>query len=188
MNNYLKFGRKSSKSSKFDDWIHHYHGALYKHALWMVGSHDIAQEMVQEAYFQAWLSMDSLKDEGKALPWLLTILRRTVYREQRCQYRNQETLEALKLLDLEETQSDAFTLLEIYNALDYLSPKLRETFLLYHLHGFSYEEISTQLEIPTGTVMSRISRAREALQKQQNTDSEKVIDFRSIKRGSQNEG
>ena len=184
MNKYLKFRRKSTKSSRFGDWIHLYHGALYKHALWMIGSHDIAQEMVQEAYFQAWLSMDSLKDEDKALPWLLTILRRTVYREQRCQYRNQETLETLRQLDIENTQPDAFTLMEIYNSLEYLSPKLRDTFLLYHLHGFSYEEISTQLEIPTGTVMSRISRAREALQKQQSSDNEKVIDFRSIKRGS----
>jgi RNA polymerase sigma-70 factor (ECF subfamily) len=188
MNKLLKLIRKSSKSTKFDEWIHGYHGALYKHALWMVGSHDIAQEMVQEAFFQAWLSMDSLNDKDKALPWLLTILRRTVYREQRCQYRNRETVEALKQLDLEETQQDAFALLEIYNALEFLSPKLRDTFLLYHLHGFSYEEISAQLEIPTGTVMSRISRAREALQKHQNTGDEKVIDFRSIKRGFQNEG
>lgn len=186
--NYLKFGRKTSKTEKFGDWIHQYHGALYKHALWMVGSQDIAQEMVQEAYFQAWLSMDSLKDEDKALPWLLTILRRTVYREQRCQYRNQETMEALKQQDLEDTQSDAFMLLEIYSVLEHLSPKLRDTFLLHHLHGFSYEEISAQLEIPTGTVMSRISRAREALQQLQKIDSGKVIDFRSITRGSQNEG
>ena len=184
---FLKLIRKSTSSAKFDGWIHRYHGALYKHALWMVGSQDIAQEMVQEAFFQAWLSMDSLKDEDKALPWLLTILRRTVYREQRCQYRNQETLEALKQLDLEVTQSDAFTLMEIYNALEPLSPKLRDTFLLHHLHGFSYEEISAQLEIPTGTVMSRISRAREALQKQQNTDSKNVIDFRKIRRGSEHE-
>lgn len=188
MTKYLKFGRKPSKPTRFGDWIHRYHGALYKHALWMVGSHDIAQEMVQEAYFQAWLSMDALKEEDKALPWLLTILRRTVYREQRCQYRNQETLNTLKQQDLEDTQSDAFALLEIYDALEYLSPKLRDTFLLHHLHGFSYEEISAQLKIPTGTVMSRISRAREALQKQQNTDSAKVIDFRSIKRGSSDEG
>lgn len=188
MNKYLKFLKKSSKATKFGDWIHHYHGALYKHALWMVGSHDVAQEMVQEAYFQAWLSMNSLKEEDKALPWLLTILRRTVYREQRCQYRNQETLEALKQLDLEQAQPDSFTLLEIYGALEFLSPKLRDTFLLHHLHGFTYEEISAQLEIPTGTVMSRISRARETLQKQQNADNEKVIDFRSITRGSKNEG
>jgi len=188
MKKILNLITKPNKSTKFGDWIHHYHGVLYKHALWMMGSHELAQEMTQEAFFQAWLSMDSLKDEQKVLPWLLTILRRTVYREQRCQYRNMETMEALKQMDIEATQSDALTLLEIYNALEYLTPKLRDTFLLHHLHGFSYEEISAQLEIPTGTVMSRISRARDALQKQQNPDTEKVIDFRSIKRGSKNEG
>lgn len=188
MGNILKLFGKSPNSEKFGDWIHQYHRALYRHALWMVGSQDIAQDMTQEAFFQAWISINSLKDESKALPWLLTILRRTVYREQRCQYRNQETLDTLRQLDLEQTQADAFTLLEIYNALEHLTPKLRDTFLLHHLHGFSYEEISTQLEIPTGTVMSRLSRAREALQQQQDTDNGKVIDFKSIKRGSRNEG
>ena len=154
----------------------------------MVGSQDLAQDMTQEAFYQAWLSIDSLKDESKALPWLLTILRRAVYREQRCQYKNQETLNELRQMDLENAQPDAFSLPEIYSALELLTPKLRDTFLLHHLHGFTYEEISTQLEIPTGTVMSRISRAREALQKQEEPANEKVIDFRSIKRGSQNEG
>lgn len=188
MTKLLKWLHKSSKSVKFDDWISRYHGALFKHALWMMGSRDIAQEMTQEAFFQAWLCIDSLKDETKVLPWLLTILRRTVYREQRCQYRNAETLQELKRLDLEATQPDAFTLLEVYHALENLSPKLRDAFLLYHLHGFSYEEIGAQLEIPTGTVMSRISRARDALQKLQSTDSEKVIDFKRVKRGTINEG
>jgi len=188
MGKFRKLLRKSSNLEKFGHWIQQYHGVLYKHALWMVGSQDIAQDMTQEAFYRAWLSIDSLKDESKALPWLLTILRRSVYREQRCQYRNQETIETLSQLDLDETQPDAFTLLEIYHALEFLTPKLRDTFLLHHLHGFSYEEISTQLEIPTGTVMSRISRAREALQKLQDTDNEKVIDLRSIKRGSPNEG
>ena len=88
MNKYKKITRKSSNSSKFDEWISRYHGALYKHALWMMGNKDIAQDVTQEAFFQAWLSIHALKDDEKALPWLLTILRRTVYREQRCQYKN----------------------------------------------------------------------------------------------------
>ena len=185
MKKLVNFLKKSSNRTNFDDWIRRYHGPLYKHALWMLGSREIAQEMTQEAFFQAWISLDSLKDEAKAFSWLLTILRRAVYREQRSQYRNRETLEALQQLDDGATQDDAFTLVEIYTALENLSPKLRDTFLLHHLHGFSYEEISTQLEIPVGTVMSRISRARESLQKRQNTDIEKIIDFRSIIRGSQ---
>lgn len=148
----------------------------------MVGSRDVAQEMTQEAFFQAWQSRGSLKDENKVLPWLLTILRRTVYREQRCQYRNAETLEELQKMDAETVQADTYTLLDIYNTLKNLSPKLRDAFLLYHLHGYTYEEVGLLMEIPTGTVMSRISRAREALQKQTNcTDDEKVIRFKQIK-------
>jgi len=178
----LNWLSNSSKSTKFDDWISRYHGALYKHALWMVGSRDVAQEMTQEAFFQAWQSMGSLKDENKVLPWLLTILRRTVYREQRCQYRNAETLEELKILDAETVQADAFNLLDIYNTMENVSPKLRDAFLLYHLHGYSYEEVGNLLEIPTGTVMSRISRAREVLQKQKiSTDDENVIKFKQVK-------
>lgn len=182
MSNILNWLSNSSRSAKFDDWISRYHGAIYKHALWMVGSQDVAQEMTQEAFFQAWQSMDSLKDEEKVLPWLLTILRRTVFREQRCQYRNAETLEELKILDAETVQTDACTLLDIYNTLEYLSPKLRDAFLLYHLHGYSYEEVGALMEIPTGTVMSRISRAREALHKQKNlADDEKVIKLKQVK-------
>jgi len=187
MAKFLKWLNKSSQSEKFNDWITRYHGAIYKHALWMVGSSDIAQDMTQDAFYQAWLSMDSLKDEEKVLPWLLTILRRAVYREQRCQYRNAETLEELKQLDGESTQPDSFTLIQVYAALETLSPKLRDAFLLYHLHGFSYEEIGMQLEIPPGTVMSRISRARKALLKDQYLDSEKVIEFKQVKRGSRND-
>jgi len=181
------FKGKTSKTNIFAGWVRDFHAALYRHALWMVGSRDIAQDMVQEAFYQAWLSLDSLKDENKALPWLLTILRRAVYREQRFRYRNEETLDALKVLDQESTPPEAHRLLDIYNALEDLSPKLRDTFLLHFLHGFSYEEISSQLEIPSGTVMSRLARAREALQKQVNANSEKIIDFRSISRGLKNE-
>lgn len=145
-------------------------------------------DMVQEAFFQAWLSMESLQDSSKALPWLLTILRRTVYREQRCSYRHAETVAQLHQMDTRVTQTDAYPLMEIYSALESLSPNQREVFLLHHLHGFSYEEISTQLEIPLGTVMSRLSRARDTLQKQQQIDEGKVIQFSKVKQGLGNDG
>jgi len=188
MTKILKFIKKRSSESVFDEWIRQYHGALYKHALWMTGSRELAQESTQEAFFQAWLSMHRLKDQDKALPWLLTILRRSVYREQRCQYRNQETVALLTEMEQTGVQADAFSLLEIYRALEQLSPKLRDTFLLHHLHGFSYEEISAQLEIPVGTVMSRLSRARESLQKQQAEALDNIIPLTTRHRGHQYEG
>lgn len=182
----MKWLNKSKKSSQFDIWISQYHGALYKHAMWMTGSRDVAQDMVQEAFFQAWLAIDSIKDNDKVLPWLLTILRRTVYREHRFQYRHAETLAELRQMEQAEqlqppkVQTDVCTLLEIYDALGILSTKLRDTFLLYQLHGFSYKEIGEQLQIAEGTVMSRIARAREILKKYQGRNGENVIELKRL--------
>lgn len=179
--------KKKPSESEFDGWISQYHGALYKHALWMTGNQDIALDMTQEAFYQAWMSRRKLKDKDKALPWLLTILRRTVYREQRYQYRHAETMKTLSEMNLEQHESDASSLLEIYYVFEGLTPKLRDTFLLYQLHGYSYEEISEQLEIPVGTVMSRISRARDALKRRHDLADQKVIDIGDVKRGSGSE-
>ena len=183
----LFFFKKKPGNSEFDGWIGRYHDKLYRHAFWMTGNQDISQEMTQEAFYQAWLSRHKLKDWDKAYPWLLTILRRAIYREQRYQYRHAETMKQLGELDQEQTQSDASGLLEIYHAIESLTPKLRDTFLLHHLHGFSYEEISEQLEIPVGTVMSRLSRTREMLQRKHDLENNKIIELSDVKRGLSSE-
>ena len=87
--------KKKSKRQQFSEWISRHHKVLYQHALWMTGSQDLARDMVQETYYQAWLAIDNLQDQGKVIPWLLTILRRAIYREQRYQYRHRETLEQI---------------------------------------------------------------------------------------------
>jgi len=172
----MRLFNKSKSHTSFEQMIKKYNPALFKHALWMTGQLDLAGDMVQETYFQAWQSIKSLKEEDKALPWLLTILRRAIYREQRWQYRQTETTEHLSNLDNNEHQSDSCDLLDIYTSLEQVSPNHRDIFLLHHLHGFSYDEISQQLDIPKGTVMSRLSRAKEALEKQLNiTRSDNVI-------------
>lgn len=173
--------RKQTVRSRFSRWIKLHHQALYKHALWMTGSQDLAADMVQEAFYQAWMSVNQLRDDEKALPWLLTILRRVIYREQRYQYRHQETVADLQHLDVSSNHDHEFALVEIYSCLGRISVSQREALLLHLLHGFTYEEISEQLKIPLGTVMSRIARAKEALQKLQNADREKIIDLRQIK-------
>jgi len=166
--------KKTSNKKIFQQWIENHNDVLYRHALWMTGNQDTAMDMVQETYFQAWLAIDSLKDKNKSLPWLLTILRRAIYREQRFQYRQVETLAHLASIEDEPVTNDDFQLLEIYGMLEGLSPAHRDIFLMHHLHGFSYEEISHQLGIPMGTVMSRLSRAKKDL-RQLKTFSENNI-------------
>ena len=180
---------KPEAKREFERWIADYHGSLFRHALWLTGNKDIAADMVQEAFYQAWRSLASLKEPDKALPWLLAILRRCVYREQRQQYRHRETLQWLEGQAPVVAGDAGYQWLLIYGALAQLSIKHREVFLLHHLHGFSYEEISTQLEIPKGTVMSRLARAREALQQLDAQGQEdKVVDLASKKQETSQHG
>lgn len=185
----LKVWAKYKAKSRFDHWITDYHGVLFRHAVWLTGNQDIATDIVQETFFQAWRAMDSLTDSDKALPWLLTIMRRCVYREQRQQYRHKETIESLSVQDTLQAGEDGYRLLVIYSALAQLTINHREIFILHYFHGFSYEEISEQLEIPKGTVMSRLARARAALQKlEECSDEYNVVPLDLTQSGQENNG
>lgn len=175
------FRKQDKQARRFNDWMRDCHGALYRHALWMTGNKDLAAEMVQEAFFQAWSAVDSLRESDKALAWLLTILRRVIYREYRCNYRHAETVQQLALLSDEHVAGEPHHLLDIYRAMATISTGQREVFLLFHLHGFSYQEISESLNVPIGTVMSRLARAREVLQKLMVAGDDKVVNFERYK-------
>lgn len=180
----LKLFKKHKARNQFDRWISDYHGPLFRHAVWLTGNQDIAADVVQETFFQAWRGMESLNESDKALPWLLTILRRCVYREQRHQYRHQETLDWLSRQELTDTGESDYQMFEIYTMLEQLSVAQREVFVLHHLHGFSYDDISEQLDIPIGTVMSRLSRARNILKQLHEKEyDDNVIPLEMTKRG-----
>lgn len=173
---------------QFEQWIREHHAGLYRHALWMTGKSDVANDCVQEAYFQAWKNRKSLKEKSKAFPWLLTILRRTVYREYGQRALDAKHLSA-SLPDVDERGEtpNHGDMIDLVNAMGQLSAMHREIMLMHGLHGLSYQEISTMLDIPTGTVMSRLSRARAALEKalNENQGSSKkgdVVKFRSAEK------
>lgn len=150
---------------QFEQWIEEYHVALYRHALWMTGKSEVANDCVQDTYYQAWKSRQSLQQTSKIFPWLLTILRRTVYREygQRAEDANYLAGHIPDVPDPSE-MADPGDMLDLINAMQKLSTMHREILLMHGLHGLSYQEISEMLDIPPGTVMSRISRARRALE------------------------
>ena len=149
---------------QFDDWIREYHSTLYRHALWMTSRSDVAEDCVQEAYYQAWKSRKSLKDEAKVFSWLLTILRRMVYREYEQRANNVTcTVDDFSSFPELAVDDDQGKMLDLIKAMHKLSTGHRDILLLHGLHGLSYLEISEVLEIPIGTVMSRLSRARTAL-------------------------
>ena len=149
--------------------------AAYNLARWLLRSEQAAQDAVQEAALRALRYIGSLRGDT-ARPWLLGIVRNTCFTQlerargglQQVDF-DDEQFEA-EFGEADRNQSDPMALLErkrasvqIDAALRALSPPLREVIVLREFEGLEYAQIAKIASVPIGTVMSRLSRAREKL-------------------------
>ena len=144
--------------------------AAHNLARWLLRNEQDAQDVVQEAYLRAFKSFGGFHgSNGRA--WLLTIVRNTSY----TLLKKNHAVDLTTAFDEEihasghESVSPA-TILEhnedaelIREAMDKLPAEFREILALRHQEGLSYKEIADVVQIPPGTVMSRLARARAKL-------------------------
>ena len=160
-----------SQRAAYESWVDGYTSDLYRLAYRLVGQAAAAEDLVQEAFYHAWRSRKSLKDQGKARAWLYQILRYRYAHWVRDRTRRIRTTgidgapekadgahrQPLdRLADSEELQ----------RALDTLDDRFKLPFLMVFLEGLTCKEAAAKLEIPLGTVLSRIHRARQSLREQ----------------------
>lgn len=174
-----------SRTRKLEQWIDRHHAAVFRHAYWMSGDRDRAADLVQETYYEAWKSLRRWNTPRQPLAWLLAILRRQAAKS----FAQSQRLSALTTESAQGPEAaiepDVDALLDLMTGLQRLSLEQREILLLYALHGFSYQEIAAQLDIPIGTVMSRLARARKALGPAVSRPSEgskRIIPFDTLRR------
>src|SRR5881394_3691851 len=137
--------------------------AAHNLARWLLRNEQDAQDVVQEAYLRAFRSFSGFHGtNGRA--WLLTIVRNTSY----TLLKKNRAVDFTTPFDEEihatghESVSPA-TILEHREAMDELPAEFREILALRHQEGLSYKEIADIAQIPLGTVMSRLARARDKL-------------------------
>jgi len=146
--------------------------ASHNLAKWLLRNEQDAQDVVQEAFLRAFKSFGGFHgSNGRA--WLLTIVRNTSYtllKKNRVADLTTPFDEEIHLSD--EESVNAATILErsegaelIREAMDELPAEFREILTLRHQEDLSYKEIADIVQIPPGTVMSRLSRARGTLRK-----------------------
>jgi RNA polymerase sigma-70 factor (ECF subfamily) len=158
--------------------------ALYSAALRMTRNPSDAEDLVQETYLKAFRSFVGFEQGTNLRAWLYRILTNTFINSYRSKkrrpaeteldegedlhlYRRLGGLEAvLASRSAEDELMDWFTDVEVKNALEALPENFRIPVLLADVEGFSYKEIAEMLDIPIGTVMSRLHRGRKSLQKQ----------------------
>jgi RNA polymerase sigma-70 factor, ECF subfamily len=149
--------------------------ALYRVALRLTGNASDADDLVQETMLKAYRAWDQYEKGTNAKGWLLTILRHAFINEYRRRTRHPETVDLDTIepfavfgeIQEEDPQGAFFDRIvddEVLRAIDALPEAFRETLVLSDVEGMSYQEIGKILEIPVGTVKSRLFRARQLLQ------------------------
>ena len=160
----------TAELASFEETMLPHLDAAHNLARWLLRNEEDAQDVVQEAYLRAFKSFSGFHgSNGRA--WLLTIVRNTSY----TLLKKNRAVDLTTTFDEEihaaghESASPA-TILEhaedaelIREAMDELPAEFREILALRHQEGLSYKEIADIAQIPPGTVMSRLARARAKL-------------------------
>ena len=155
--------------SEFEEIVDAYYQALYRFGMALTRDANQASDLVQQT-FCIWAAKgDQLRDRKKAKSWLFTTLHREFLQQRRRAAKfsdepiNEETSAAVaEDLESAERQMDGQRALDLLSALD---ENFRSPLALFYLQQHSYKEIAEVLDIPIGTVMSRISRGKELLRK-----------------------
>jgi len=161
------------KRKQFEQVVLPHLDAAFNLARWLTSDDQDAQDVVQDAYLRAFKFFDSYHGVSSRA-WLLTIVRNTTYTWLR-QNRQQTNISLVEFDDddIEDTEAASLegSLLQeadyqqVREALAALPVEFREVIVLHDLEGLAYKEIALVTNIPLGTVMSRLSRARARLQK-----------------------
>src|ERR1700740_853170 len=163
-------GAQEHELASFEAMMLPHMDAAHNLARWLLRNEQDAQDIVQEAYLRAFKSFGGFHgSNGRA--WLLTIVRNTAYtllKKNRVGDLTTPFDEEIHASD-DESLSPA-TILEhaedadlVREAMDKLPADFREILVLRHLEGLSYNEIADIAQLAPGTVMSRLSRARDRL-------------------------
>jgi RNA polymerase sigma-70 factor (ECF subfamily) len=160
-------------ASSFEQVVLPHLDAAYNLARWLTRNEHDAADVVQEAYLRALRFFDSYHG-GDGRAWLLTIVRNTCHTHSRASTRGiagkaVEFDEQAHALDA-TAAPDAEAMRDVdqqavKNSLAELPVELREMIVLRELEGLAYKEIAAVTGLPIGTVMSRLSRAREKLRR-----------------------
>ncbi len=169
------------QASFVDEAIPHM-DAVYRFALRLAGNQDSAEDLVQDTYFRAFRAWDQYTPGTRCKSWLFTICRNVFLRQRERRQRHDEILTETAHEDPRSLSREAPVFAasresdpegaffrsivddEILRAIDALPDEYRMAVILSDLEDLSYNEIAEIMEIPVGTVKSRLFRGRRQLQ------------------------
>jgi RNA polymerase sigma-70 factor (ECF subfamily) len=170
-------GRKKHQRDLFWNLAQNQTRFLYNVALKYAGNRYDAEDLVQETLYMAYSKFHQLRDSGKFKSWVFRILRNQFLKSQRKKAPVQadefeDRIDYLTQIESVAGQPDVSSVYEkkvetetIQSILDKLPEKYKTVLILYYMEDSAYHEIAEMLGIPIGTVMSRLSRAKQMMKK-----------------------
>lgn len=153
-----------NKQKTFENLVHAYSPELYRFAFWQCKNKELAEDMLQECFTRAWKALHKLDDETAARAWLYTILRREIARHFGRKSSQELSLDELDIdiigAQYDCKQSDEINLRQ---AIDKIPHDYRDALMLQVLGGYSCDEIADITGTKSGTIMTRVFRARQKL-------------------------
>lgn len=169
---------KEGDREAFDEIVTRYKDGIYNYISRMISNRDEVDDLAQEVFVRAYTGLRSFRQDSNLRTWLYRIAsnlcidryRRAGIERKLVMPLEQEDETGSREIDLPDRTNDPQMVCErtelqahVQRALSRLPDKLRTTILLYDMEGLSYEEIAEALEVPVGTVKSRLFNARMQL-------------------------
>jgi RNA polymerase sigma-70 factor, ECF subfamily len=157
------------KTNEFEVLVKNNMKRAYFSALGFLGSHDAAMDVSQEAFIRAYRSFDKYDPKRNFFTWYYKILRNLCLNFIRDNKNRKEEFFLERRKDIasrsnpEQNLEEKEELKLLHNTINQLETEDREIIILREFEGYSYEEISEMLNLPAGTVMSRLFYARKKL-------------------------
>ena len=163
----MRFGRATKKEEDFEAAALPHLNDLYRTATRAIGDRAEAEDLVQEAYLQAWKSFHRFELGTNCRAWLFKILFHVIQHHRRKWFKmrlvSNEDERIEETVSYEPPVSPQLSDEDVLAAFEKLPLHYREVVLLADVDELSYKEVAAALGIPLGTVMSRLNRGRKLL-------------------------
>ena len=156
----------SRRTLCLSELAHLHYPLVYRYAFRLCGTAEEAEDLTQQAFLAAHRRLDQLRDGESAKAWLCAILRNT-FLTQISSRKRPRTIPLQAVPEpAEELAHDAVIESDdLQQVLNELPEEFRSTLVLFYFDEFTYREIAEQLDVPIGTVMSRLARAKAYLRR-----------------------
>jgi RNA polymerase sigma factor (sigma-70 family) len=189
---------KSNYDKIFENELLPHVGALQTFAYHLTYNQEDADDLVQETYMKAYRFIDKYDEGTNAKAWLFKILKNAYINEYRKRVKQPTKVDYEEIVAYHDTDDDRISGYsdlreeiflhmmgdEVTSAINSLPIDFRTVILLCDIEGFTYEEIASIIDVPIGTVRSRLFRARNLLKEKLTSYAQKLgfTDFRGQKR------